>query len=143
MKMMKWFGIICFSILFFVLIAWLNFGGGHWFDNNRFERARRFACVQNLKQITGTLQKKNLPLDATNSIAIQKAIDQLGLKCPSGKEVQKEMSKASYRAIIDTTGSILVMEDDQNHNPSLMKFVKLPWVSYSLDESLQIRTNKF
>lgn len=127
--------------LFFLIVVLLFSGGGHLFtNNNRYEIARRADCIHNLKKIAEVLQNRNLQLGATNLVSIQRVINELNLKCSSGKEIQKDPTQAGYKAVVNPSGGVLITEDTQNHNPALMRSIKMPRVSFYLDGQLQKQT---
>ena len=121
-----------FGMLVVVLVLFLITEGGHFFNRNRLEQARRAQCMHQLQEIGKVISDRGLRLDVTNRADVGLVLDQLGLRCPSGLRVQPSQEGASYFVATNAQGTLVVIESNENHNPARMRFTKLAPVTYCL-----------
>lgn len=125
------FIIIILSFVGFCFFYLLLFGG-HLFNRNISEMARRYQCQANLHEIAKLLQAKQIKLVNQNIELIDSELTNLNLLCPSGKKFHDNVTKASYKLLTTKEGYVVVTEGANNHDTRQMKFADIPYVRYCL-----------
>ncbi len=109
--------LIVFTLVsFFLYLFMFTTAGGHFFNRNYMEVARRYQCLNSLNMIAAKIDESEIEITKENIQAIQKIVDELNYTCPSGYKVGNDESICGYFVEITSSDNLVITEHKDNHN---------------------------
>ena len=127
----------CVLLTVFVAIV-----GPYGFSRDRFEAAFRQECRANLRKVHSVLQDRGVALEEGQLSTIEGTLESLHLYCPCGLAMHEDPNRAGYFARVRNDGTVVILEDELNHDSRRKFLVNLPPAQYCLTADGIIRDLK-